>query len=206
MHTAMAYLEHDLPPDERPKLDDVFLRAIFSHMARASAILLCILTELQAYFRFDGARINERLLEIWDVLVSAPEVKDLFDLRCAKLMQDMVFKNVPVADYTFSGDPLKIDVSYRPNGVINMIQALPLDKNIDSAKALAFSYPHVVEGIKRKEEAGTLLTAILDDDIDRNDPVVGFALAALERSGIFMAAAADLPTIAEKARKEFMTY
>ena len=51
-----------------------------------------------------------------------------------------------------------------------------------------------------------MLTAILDDDIDRNDPVVGFALAALERSGIFMAAAADLPTIAEKARKEFMTY
>jgi hypothetical protein len=61
-------------------------------MARASAILLCILTELQAYFRFDGARINERVHDVWNALVIAPEVKDLFDSRYAQLMQDKGIK------------------------------------------------------------------------------------------------------------------
>src|SRR5579864_3901064 len=53
MHTAMPYLERDLPIEERPKLEERSLLLIFDHMARAAAILLCILTELQGYFRFD---------------------------------------------------------------------------------------------------------------------------------------------------------
>ena len=88
MRTAMPYLERDLPIEERPKLEEMSLLLIFDHMTRAAAILLCILTELQAYFKFDGARINERLLEVWNVLMTAPEVKDLFDSRYAHLMQD----------------------------------------------------------------------------------------------------------------------
>ncbi|MGC2450323.1 MAG: hypothetical protein WA477_21920 [Candidatus Sulfotelmatobacter sp.] len=88
MRIALPYLEHDLPIDERPKLEERSLLLIFDHMARAAAILLCILTELQACFRFDGARINQRLLEVWDVLQAAPEVKDLLDSRYEKLMQD----------------------------------------------------------------------------------------------------------------------
>ncbi len=116
----------------------------------------------------------------------------------------MVFKNISVADYTHPGDPLKIDVSYRPNGVIKMLQAVPLEANIDAAKALSFSYPQLVAGILRKENAGTALTAIVDDDLDRNDPEVGFALGILERTGIAVAVTADLPFIAEKARAELM--
>lgn len=88
MRMALPYLEHDLPIDERPKLEEMSLLLIFDHMARAAAILLCILTELQAYFRFDGARINQRLLEVWNVVKAAPDVKDLLDSRYAKLMQD----------------------------------------------------------------------------------------------------------------------
>jgi hypothetical protein len=87
MQIAMSYLEHDVPPEERPGLEEKSLRAIFGHMARASAILLCILTELQAYFKFEGARINERVHNVWSALTPAPEVKDLFDSRYAQLMQ-----------------------------------------------------------------------------------------------------------------------
>jgi hypothetical protein len=88
MQIAMSYLEHDLPPEERAGLEEKSLRAIFGHMARSSAILLCILTELQAHFKFDGARINERLQAVWDALTPAPEVKDLFDSRYGQLMRD----------------------------------------------------------------------------------------------------------------------
>jgi hypothetical protein len=88
MQIAMSYLEHDLPPEERAGLEEKSLRAIFGHMARSSAILLCILTELQAHFKFDCARINERIHAVWDALRPAPEVKDLFDSRYGQLMQD----------------------------------------------------------------------------------------------------------------------
>ena len=117
---------------------------------------------------------------------------------------NMVFKNVPVSTYTYPGDPLKIDVSYRPNGTIKMLQAVSLDTNGDGTKALAFSYPHLAAGVKRKENAGTALTAIIEDDLDRDDPEIAFALGILERTGIEVAAAKELAEIAEKARIELM--
>jgi hypothetical protein len=88
LRTAMFYLERDMPHEERPKIEGVSMGLIFGHMTRASAILLCILTELQAFFRFDGARINARLHEVWNALLAAPEVKDLHDSRYAQLMKD----------------------------------------------------------------------------------------------------------------------
>ena len=77
-----------MPHEERPKIEEVSMGLIFGHMTRAAAILLCILTELQAFFRFDGARINARLHEVWNALLAAPEVKDLYDSRYAQLMKD----------------------------------------------------------------------------------------------------------------------
>jgi len=88
LRTAMFYLESDMPHEERPGIEERSLGLIFGHMTRASAILLCILTELQAFFRFDGARINARLCEIWDALTPAPEVKDLYDSRYQLLMRN----------------------------------------------------------------------------------------------------------------------
>jgi hypothetical protein len=63
LRTAMFYLERDMPHEDRPRIEEVSLNLIFTHMTRACAILLCIITELQAFFRFDGARINARLIE-----------------------------------------------------------------------------------------------------------------------------------------------
>ena len=60
-------------------------RLLFMHITRAAAMLLCIVTEIQAYFRFDGARINERIHEVWQALKPAFEVKDLYDQRYGQL-------------------------------------------------------------------------------------------------------------------------
>jgi hypothetical protein len=45
---------------------------------------------MQAYFRFDddGARINERIHEMWDALMPVLEVKELYDERYAQWMKD----------------------------------------------------------------------------------------------------------------------
>ena len=87
LRTGMFYLEPDMPHEDRPKIEEISLGLIFGHMARASAILLCIVTEIQVFFRFDGARINARLHEVWNALLPAPEVRDLYDSRYAQLMK-----------------------------------------------------------------------------------------------------------------------
>ena len=62
---------------------------VFSlHLLRVVGVLLCILTEIQAKFRFQGAHINERLVKGWDAVSAALEVKRLRDLRYDQLMKD----------------------------------------------------------------------------------------------------------------------
>ena len=78
-----------MPPDDRPKIDETFERILFIHIGRAAGVLLCIVTEVQAYFKFDdnGARINERIHEIWNALIPVPEIKELYDGHYEQLMK-----------------------------------------------------------------------------------------------------------------------
>jgi hypothetical protein len=85
---AVFLAPRDLPIDDRPMVDNASEELIAVHIPRLAAILLCVLTELQAHFRFDGANIDQRLHEVWNALVTAPEVKELYDARYAQLMKD----------------------------------------------------------------------------------------------------------------------
>jgi hypothetical protein len=86
--TAMFYTVKDVPHEYRPKIEIGLETMIAIHIPRLAAVLLCMLTEVQAYFRFDGARINQRLHLVWNALLPAPEVRELYDERYAKLMSD----------------------------------------------------------------------------------------------------------------------
>ena len=55
---------------------------------RVAVFLLCMITEVQSYFRFDGAHINQRLHQVWNALLPAPEVRELYEERYSKLMSD----------------------------------------------------------------------------------------------------------------------
>ena len=109
---------------------------------------------------------------------------------------------IAVAEYTQKGDPLRIDCSYRPNGEVKMFQAVPLETDLNAAKVLAFSYPKIAEGITKKEKASAVLTAVVEDDLNRLDEAVLFALATLKESQIRVAAAGEMSGIAEVARRE----
>ena len=111
-------------------------------------------------------------------------------------------KKIAAAQYTYKGDPLKIDCGYRPNGVIKMFHAVALGSDVDAAKVLAFSYPDLRAGIARVEKAKAELTAVVEDGLDRADEAILFALATLQRNDIAVAAAGELPQIAERARVE----
>lgn len=111
-------------------------------------------------------------------------------------------KRIAVADFTGKGDPLRIDCGYRPNGVIRLFQAVSLESDLDAAKVLAFTFPQLREGIAQVEGAKAELTAVVEDDLDRNDDAVDFALITLARNEIAVAQMRELPRIAERARVE----
>jgi len=90
MLVAMYYIADSMPHEVRPEMDLIYPKILSMHIARAAAILLCIITELQAYFRFDddGARINQRIGAMWNVLMPVFEVKEMYEERYKKLMKD----------------------------------------------------------------------------------------------------------------------
>ena len=115
---------------------------------------------------------------------------------------DRLNKKIKASKYTHRGDPLKIDCGYRPNGVIRLFHALSLETEPDSAKVLAFTYPSLSEGIARIENARTDLTVIVEDDLNREDQAIEFAIQILEQTSIKVAPVSQLPIYAERARQE----
>ncbi len=114
-------------------------------------------------------------------------------------------KKIAAADYTHKGDPLKLDCGYafrNGHSLIRLFHAVPLASDVDTAKVLAFSYPQMREGIARMERAAAELTAIVEDDLVRDDENVAFALDTLARSSILVATTAQLPELAARARME----
>ena len=85
---ALFLAPKDLPHEMRPMVDDSAEEMISVHIPRMAAILWCTLTEIQGYLKFDGARINQRLHEIWNALIVAPEIKELYDKRYAQFMNE----------------------------------------------------------------------------------------------------------------------
>ena len=122
---------------------------------------------------------------------------------------ELMRKEIAAETYTYKRDPLKIDCTYRTRGageqaadIVKMFQAVALSSDVDSAKVLAFSYPQLAEGIARTEKAETVLTAVVEDHLDRSDEGILFALAMMERSRIAVATVSEMPAYAEVARRE----
>ena len=85
---AVYFVSDSLQHEQRDEFETHHPRLLFMHITRAAAMLLCIVTEIQAYFRFDGARINARIHEVWQALKPAFEVKELYDQRYGQLMRN----------------------------------------------------------------------------------------------------------------------
>jgi hypothetical protein len=111
-------------------------------------------------------------------------------------------EKIPVSRYTRSGDPLKIDCGYSPNGTVKLFHAVALGADINAAKVLAYSFPQLAEGIKKAEGKHALLTAVVEDDLPADDEAVKFARETLEQNTIRMAPASTMPAIAAEAARE----
>jgi hypothetical protein len=111
-------------------------------------------------------------------------------------------KNIALSQYTRSGDPLKIDCGYSPNGTVKLFHALALSSDVNAAKVLAFSFPQLAQGIRKAEGKQALLTAIVEDGLPSNDESVNFARETLEQNAIRVAPVSTMAAIARDAARE----
>ncbi len=87
--TALYYNPDIIPHEHREHFDTVVVeRMIAVHVSRTAGLLLCTLTEVQAYFHFDDAHIDQRLHAVWKALLPVPEIKELHKKRYKKLMRE----------------------------------------------------------------------------------------------------------------------
>jgi hypothetical protein len=109
---------------------------------------------------------------------------------------------VPVAAYTRPGDPFAFDFGYRVGGEIKLFHAVSLKASVDAAVMLAGRYPKIAKAMSEKKHAALALTAVVDDDLERGQDTVQFALSMMEEEKIRIAVAAEMPAMAEVARQE----
>lgn len=123
---------------------------------------------------------------------------------------DMLRKRIAASEYTRAGDPLRIDVGYRPNGMIRMFQAVSLEPGVEMAKVLSFSAAGLRTGVERVEKAQLELTAVVepaakvgatDEEPDRLE-MYRFGVETMEEHGIRVLTTSDLGRVAETARRE----
>jgi hypothetical protein len=114
------------------------------------------------------------------------------------LMQE----KIPVSRYTRSGDPLKIDCGYSPNGTVKLFHAVTLGSDVNAAKVLAFSFPQIAQGIRKAENKQAFLTAIVEDDLPPDDESVMFARETLKQNAIRIAPVSTMANIASEAARE----
>lgn len=91
-----AYLLQDRAPHE--KREDIQNRAeldMSNHMGRAAGLLLSLLTEIQAKFKFEGHNINKRLHKAWRDVQPFFEIKELYDNRYKLLMEQSNITDAP---------------------------------------------------------------------------------------------------------------
>ena len=123
---------------------------------------------------------------------------------------DLMRKRIAASDYTRPGDPLKIDVGYRPNGLIRMFHAVSLEPGLEMAKVLAFSSAALHQGVESVERAQLELTAVIEpaarlgatDEEPERLQMYRFGVETMEEHRIRVLTTSDLDRVAETARRE----
>jgi hypothetical protein len=123
---------------------------------------------------------------------------------------DLLRKRIAASEYTRPGDPLRIDVGYRPNGIVRMFQAVSFDPGLETAKVLAFSAAVLRAGVERVEKAHLELTAVIEpaarigatDEEPERLEMYRFGVEAMEEHRIRVLTTTDMGRVAETARRE----
>jgi hypothetical protein len=77
-----------LAHEKRDQVQTAALRHITMHIGRVGGLLLCLLTELQHFYKFDDFDIDKRLRQVWAAMIPLYEVRELYDFRYNSLLRE----------------------------------------------------------------------------------------------------------------------
>jgi hypothetical protein len=93
---------------------------------------------------------------------------------------DRIEKSVRVAEFTFPGDPSRLDYSYHRNGTRGFVHTLSVTRAPQDAKSLSYNVRHIAE----KARYHTEFTAVTDVALSRNNDRHGFVMDTLREVGV----------------------
>ena len=109
---------------------------------------------------------------------------------------------VPAEPYTKPGDPFEFDFGYRFGSEIKLFHAVSMRASVDTAVMLAARYPKIAPVMAQVTSTTPLLTAVIEDGLDRKRNELAFALEMMEESRIRVAETREMVGIAETAQRE----
>lgn len=155
------------------------------------------------------ARLEKQYLEPrdWDRPKSEEETRSAIVKQMRSCFEQagvwrLMDKRLSVAEFTRRGDTLKLDCGYidRANSSYRIFHAVPLVKDGNLAKALAYSWPMIRDGIAGQKQLACNMRVIVSDNLDRNDEAVAFGWETMERAGLEIEPLSSVPQFAEEAR------
>jgi hypothetical protein len=112
-------------------------------------------------------------------------------------------EKIKAVEYTKKrGDSLIFDFGYVIGPEVRFFQSVPLKANTNKALILAHRFPKIAECISAENGPIARLTAVVSDDLDRTNPDIDFALDTFKENGVELVTVADMPSIADRLRKE----
>jgi len=117
--------------------------------------------------------------------VGQPGSRAAIRAYCAQVFKqariwDRIEKSVRVAEFTFPGDPSRLDYSYHRNGTRGFVHTLSLTRAPQDAKSLSYNVRHIAE----KAGYHTEFTAVTDVALSRDNDRQRFVIDTLREVGI----------------------
>ena len=105
--------------------------------------------------------------------VGAPGSRATLRSYCSQVFRqarlwDRLEKAVRAEEYTFPGDPMRLDYSYRRNGTRGFVQTLSVTRAPADAKLFAYTAERIMAKARLKTEFAAVTDVALDDGNDRH--------------------------------------
>ena len=105
--------------------------------------------------------------------VGAPGSRAQMRSYCSQVFRhahlwDRIRKSVRAGEFTFPGDPMRIDYSYRRNGTLGFIHTLSVSRAPGDAKGIAYTAERIAAKASLKTEFAAITDIDLKEQNDRN--------------------------------------
>lgn len=88
-------------------------------------------------------------------------------------MWDLLSRSVRVSEFTFAGDPMRLDFGYRRNGTRGFVHALSVSRSPQDAKLLAYTAKRIQEKAHFDSEFAAVTDVMLNKENERHRFVSG---------------------------------